>query len=57
MKYKTGDLSKILGVSANTIRRFTEKGYLNPDRNMDNRYRFLVMKMWKRWYISVSIGK
>lgn len=40
MKYKTGDLSKILGVSANTIRRFTEKGYLNPDRNTDNQYRF-----------------
>lgn len=40
MKYKTGDLSKILGVSANTIRRFTEKGYLSPDINTDNQYRF-----------------
>lgn len=40
MKYKTSDLSKMLNVSANTIRRFAEKGYLSPERNDDNQYRY-----------------
>ncbi len=40
MKYKTSDLSKMLDVSANTIRRFAEKGYLSPQRNDGNQYRY-----------------
>lgn len=40
MKYKTSDLSKMLDVSANTIRRFAEKGYLSPGRNDENQYRY-----------------
>ena len=40
MKYKTSDLSKLLNVSANTIRRFAEKGYLSPARDDDNQYRY-----------------
>lgn len=40
MKYKTSDLSKILNVSSNTIRRFEESGYLNPVRDEENGYRF-----------------
>lgn len=40
MKYKTSDLSKMLDVSANTIRRFAEKGYLSPDRNDQTQYRY-----------------
>ncbi len=40
MKYKTSDLSKMLNVSANTIRRFAEKGYLSPQRDDDNQYRY-----------------
>lgn len=39
MKYTTNDLSKILDVSTNTIRRFEEKGYLNAIRNTENGYR------------------
>lgn len=40
MKYKTSDLSKMLSVSDNTIRRFAEKGYLSPIRGEDNQYRY-----------------
>lgn len=39
MEYTTNDLSRILDVSTNTIRRFEEKGYLNAIRNTDNGYR------------------
>lgn len=40
MKYKTGDLSKILNVASNTIRRYEEKGYLTPIREASNGYRY-----------------
>ncbi len=40
MKYRTSDLSKMLDVSANTIRRFAEKGYLCPDRDDKTQYRY-----------------
>ena len=39
MEYNTNDLSKILDVTTNTIRRFEEMGYLNPQRNDQNGYR------------------
>ncbi len=53
MKYKTSDLSKMLDVSANTIRRFAEKGYLSPDRNDQNQYRhFSNADVEKITYIS-----
>lgn len=39
MGYNTNDLSKILDVSTNTIRRFEGKGYLSADRNEQNGYR------------------
>lgn len=39
MEYTTNDLSRILDVSTNTIRRFEEKGYLSAIRNTDNGYR------------------
>ena len=38
MKYNTNDLSEILDVTTNTIRRFEEKGFLNPERNEQNGY-------------------
>ncbi len=40
MRYKTGDLSKILNVASNTIRRYEEKGYLTPIREAKNGYRY-----------------
>lgn len=39
MEYNTNDLSKILDVTTNSIRRFEEKGFLNPQRNDQNGYR------------------
>ncbi|MBD5451808.1 MAG: MerR family transcriptional regulator [Lachnospiraceae bacterium] len=39
MEYNTNDLSKILDVTTNTIRRYEEKGFLNPQRNDQNGYR------------------
>ena len=39
MKYTTNDLSKILNVSTNTIRRYEEKGFLQSVRNESNGYR------------------
>lgn len=40
MKFKTSDLSRMLDVSDNTIRRFAEKGYLCPSRGDESQYRF-----------------
>lgn len=39
MEYTTNDLSRILDVSTNTIRRYEGMGYLNSDRNDRNGYR------------------
>lgn len=39
MKYTTKDLSQILNVSTNTIRRYEEKGFLKAVRNESNGYR------------------
>lgn len=39
MEYTTNDLSRILDVSTNTIRRYEEKGYLHAARNENNGYR------------------
>lgn len=39
MEYTTNDLSRLLDVSTNTIRRFEGKGYLSADRNEQNGYR------------------
>lgn len=39
MEYNTNDLSRLLDVSTNTIRRYEKKGYLSADRNEQNGYR------------------
>lgn len=39
MEYTTKDLSRLLDVSTNTIRRYESKGYLSADRNEQNGYR------------------
>ncbi len=53
MKYSTNDLSRILGVSGNTIRRFDAKGYLTGDRNEENGYRmFEYADLEKLMYVS-----
>ena len=39
MRYTTNDLSRILDVSTNTIRRFEDKGYLSARRDEQNGYR------------------
>lgn len=47
MKYKVGDLSKVLGVTTNTIRRYENSGYLQSERD-DSDY---------RWYTGYDICK
>jgi len=39
MNYKVSDLSKILDISSNTVRRYEGLGYLSPDRMDANGYR------------------
>ena len=39
MNYKVSDLSKILDISSNTVRRYEGMGYLSPDRMDANGYR------------------
>ena len=39
MNYKVSDLSKILDISSNTVRRYEGMGYLAPDRMDANGYR------------------
>lgn len=53
MKYTTNDLSKILDVSTNTIRRYEEKGFLHAVRNENNGYReFDIVDVEKLMYTS-----
>lgn len=39
MEYNTNDLSRLLDVSTNTIRRYEKMGYLSAERNEQNGYR------------------
>lgn len=40
MKYKISDISKLLNVSSNTVRRYEDKGYINPERESKSKYRY-----------------
>ncbi|MFZ7120899.1 MAG: MerR family transcriptional regulator [Eubacteriaceae bacterium] len=40
MKYKTGDVKKILGISVETLRYFENIGLIEPERNSINNYRY-----------------
>jgi len=40
MKYKIGDVARILGISADLIRYYEEKGVVSPEKDPDNRYRY-----------------
>lgn len=40
MNYKIKDLSQLMSVSSNTIRRYEKLGYLQPVRNATSHYRF-----------------
>lgn len=53
MKYSTSDLSKILSLSGNTIRRYEKMGYLGNNRNGCNGYREFDSKdVEKLMYVS-----
>jgi len=40
MKYKIGDVSKILGISADLLRYYEKKGVVAPEKNESNDYRY-----------------
>lgn len=40
LKYKTGDVKKILGISVETLRYFESIGLIEPERNSINNYRY-----------------
>lgn len=40
MKYKISSLAKLLGVSSNTIRRYTDMGYITPEKSETNNYTY-----------------
>lgn len=40
MKYTIGSLAKLLGVSSNTIRRYTNMGYITPEKDNINNYTY-----------------
>lgn len=40
MKYKSGDVQNILGISSETLRFFESKGLIEPERNEFNNYRY-----------------
>lgn len=40
MKYKISDISRLLNVSSNTVRRYEDMGYISPIRDDKSRYRY-----------------
>lgn len=53
MGYTTKDLSTILNVTTNTVRRYEEKGFLSATRNESNGYRqFAPLDVEKLMYVS-----
>ena len=40
MKYKIGDVAKILGISPDLLRYYEKKGVVNPVKNKENDYRY-----------------
>lgn len=40
IKYKISSLAKLLGVSSNTIRRYTDMGYIHPVKDGQNNYTY-----------------
>ena len=40
MKYKIGELAKLLNISTNTVRRYENQGYIYAVRNEDSGYRY-----------------
>ena len=40
VKYRAGDVEKILGISGETLRFFEKKGLVKPERDLTNNYRY-----------------
>lgn len=40
MKYKIGELAKLLNISTNTVRRYEDKGYIHSIRDENSNYRY-----------------
>ena len=63
MKYRIGDVSKILGLSDQMIRYYEKYGVLNPERSGDERYRYYTdmdifmlfdAMRYKEWGINIA---
>jgi DNA-binding transcriptional MerR regulator len=63
MKYRIGDVSKILGLSDQMIRYYEKCGVLNPERSGDGRYRYYTdmdifmlfdAMRYKEWGINIA---
>ena len=40
MRYKIGDVAKILGISTDLIRYYEKKGVVSPEKGQHNSYRY-----------------
>lgn len=40
MRYSIGEISKITGISKDRLRNYEKMGIVEPQREMDNQYRF-----------------
>ncbi|MDR3311246.1 MAG: MerR family transcriptional regulator [Oscillospiraceae bacterium] len=61
MKYKIGDVARILGISADLIRYYEEKGVVSPEKDPENHYRYFDTRDINRlidclWYKNYGFG-
>ena len=47
MKYKIGDVARILGVSTDILRYYERKGVVTPEKDESNDYRY-----YESWHIN-----
>lgn len=60
-KYKIGEVSKILGVSTDTLRLYEKKNIVKPSKSIENRYRYyniydIFNLMWSMFYRRINIS-
>ncbi|MBO7739573.1 MAG: MerR family transcriptional regulator, partial [Oscillospiraceae bacterium] len=50
MKYKIGDVARILGVSTDILRYYERKGVVTPEKDANNDYRY-----YDAWHINFLV--